>query len=536
MKMLSLLVSCYFLMGILLLSNAEAQNIDGEDLEQLQEQLQGKYPWEGIYLTYVPLSDMTQVLDVEGIVPRIVKKFSQGKYAEGLDKLQCFLTGGDKGKLLLLHIDLINWRAGFIKNGETQGVVTVKGSWDEDDVSQIAFWWDLYFNNNKKLLELRQAIQSRTISVEDAWKGVKESQEDPLILPVKSDLVSTDFWFLTRVKRDELTELKTKNELAYEEILAFKQGYEGEGPPKIQIVTKEPKSKFWQAVMAGGRTAGEELGVRVELLVEAPTFDMVEFVHNATTPMKGGFDAIVLASGVDDALVPDIEKAVEKAGIPMIIMDSVASTASTEKYNVSFLAPDEFEIGATAADKMIKAMAAKAGIAEGQVEGQVAGITFKSDLYEKRKKGFVDRMKAYSGIEVVDFQDARGEQKDIRTIIQTLFATYPNLKGIYASDQFTSGEIIRFLDDTAGEKGVTTVVVDADLQAAVRGLKNGDVDFMIVQQPWEMGYMSVEYALRALKGDEFGKFIDPGVVAITPDMFASGEAKKFLDPVNYGIR
>ncbi len=48
-----------------------------------------------------------------------------------------------------------------------------------------------------------------------------------------------------------------------------------------------------------------------------------------------------------------------------------------------------------------------------------------------------------------------------------------------------------------------------------------------------MGYMGVEYALKAIKGEQLEKFIDTGVVAITPEMMASGEAEEFLDPVAF---
>jgi ribose transport system substrate-binding protein len=56
---------------------------------------------------------------------------------------------------------------------------------------------------------------------------------------------------------------------------------------------------------------------------------------------------------------------------------------------------------------------------------------------------------------------------------------------------------------------------------------------MIVQKPWKMGYMGIEYALKAINGEKLDKFIDTGVVAITPAMMESGEAEEFLNPVEF---
>jgi ribose transport system substrate-binding protein len=209
----------------------------------------------------------------------------------------------------------------------------------------------------------------------------------------------------------------------------------------------------------------------------------------------------------------------------MILIDSAAST---DQYT-SFLASDNIAIGTISADKMAAALEARTG----KAAGKVAGITFMSGVgsLERRKKGFMDQIKNYPDIEVVDFQDAQGKQGQTLAIVQNLMTTYPDLVGIYANNQYTGDETIRALD-MAQKEGMATVVVDAG-PLEVDGLKTGLTDFMIVQQPWKMGYMGVEFALKAIKGESLEKFIDTGVVAITPEMMESGAAEEFLNPVEF---
>jgi ribose transport system substrate-binding protein len=293
---------------------------------------------------------------------------------------------------------------------------------------------------------------------------------------------------------------------------------------KIYFIVKATESDFWQIVIDGGRTAGEEY--KVEFISQAaPTeADVAKQVAILETAIGDKPAAIVLAPTVEDALVPGIEKAAE-AGIPLIMIDSAAST---DQY-VSFLASDNVAIGTIAADKLAEALKARTGAAK----GKVAGITFMAGVgsLEKRKKGFMDQIKNYPDIEVVDFQDAQGKQGQTLAIVQNLMTTYPDLVGIYANNQYTGDETIRALD-MAQKTGMATVVVDAG-PLEMEGLKTGLTDYMIVQQPWKMGYMGVEYALKAIKGETLEKFIDTGVVAITPEMMKSGEAEEFLNPVEF---
>jgi ribose transport system substrate-binding protein len=294
--------------------------------------------------------------------------------------------------------------------------------------------------------------------------------------------------------------------------------------PKIYFIVKATESDFWQIVIDGGRTAGEELDVDF-IDQAAPTeADVAKQIAILETAIGDKPDAIVLAPTVEDGLVPGIEKA-KAEGIPVILIDS---QASTEEY-LSFLASDNIAIGTIAADKMAEALKARTG----EAKGKVAGITFMGGVgsLERRKKGFVEQIANYPDIELVDFQDAQGRQGQTLAIVQNLMTTYPDLDGIFANNLYTGDETVRALD-IAQKEGMAVVVVDSG-SMEMEGLKNGVVDYMIVQQPWKMGYMGVEYAVKAINGEELEKFIDTGVVAISPAMMASGEAEEYLDPVEF---
>jgi ribose transport system substrate-binding protein len=297
---------------------------------------------------------------------------------------------------------------------------------------------------------------------------------------------------------------------------------------KIYFIVKASESEFWQIVIAGAKKKAEQLNVH--LIAQAPVSEsdvsrQIAILENAISSRP---DAIVLAPTVSDALVPALETAAEKK-IPVIIIDS---GANTDKY-VSFLASDNVKIGQMAAKEMAEALKRKTG----KPEGKVACLTFMSGVHslESRKKGFLDTVAAnYPGIKIVAFQDAQGKQGTSLSIAQNYLTAYPDLSGIFANNQPTGDETVRALD-MASRKNLAVVVVDAGPQE-IWGLKNGYVDAVIVQKPWSMGSLGVEYALRALQNEKLEKVIDTGVVAITPEMLKRGEAEEFLDPVKFYAR
>jgi ribose transport system substrate-binding protein len=293
----------------------------------------------------------------------------------------------------------------------------------------------------------------------------------------------------------------------------------------IYLIAKASESEFWHIVIAGARKAAADLGA--QLVAQAPVSesDVSKQIGIMESAISARPDAIVLAPTVADALVPAIEKAAARK-LPVVIIDS---QANTDKY-VAFLASDNVKIGELGADMLANALQKRFA----KAEGEVACITYMSGVgsLERRKTGFLRRIaEKYPGIKIVDFQDAQGKQGTAMSIVQNYLTAYPNLRGIFTNNNITGDETVRALD-MRNRKDLAVVLVDSGPQINW-GLANGYVDSVIVQKPWSMGYMGVEWALKAIKGERLPKEVDTGVAAITPDMLLSGAAKELLDPLEF---
>jgi ribose transport system substrate-binding protein len=69
--------------------------------------------------------------------------------------------------------------------------------------------------------------------------------------------------------------------------------------------------------------------------------------------------------------------------------------------------------------------------------------------------------------------------------------------------------------------------VNKDLLEA---LKKGEMQGLVLQDPFKMGYLGVKTCVAYLRGEKVEKNIDTGVKVATPDNMADPEIDKLLHP------
>jgi ribose transport system substrate-binding protein len=65
---------------------------------------------------------------------------------------------------------------------------------------------------------------------------------------------------------------------------------------------------------------------------------------------------------------------------------------------------------------------------------------------------------------------------------------------------------------------------------SVEGLKKGDVQGLVVQNPMRMGYLGVKTIVDILQGRKVEKVVDTGVQLVTPENMDQPESKELLYP------
>lgn len=287
------------------------------------------------------------------------------------------------------------------------------------------------------------------------------------------------------------------------------------------VIVHSTQSTYWQTLNTGAEKAGEENNVEI-FFTAAPgggadingQADIVEQTINQKV------DGILLAASDTKALVPAAEKAVN-SGIPLVTIDCGLDT----DMNSSFIATDNVGASSMVAD----ALAEKIG-----EEGKVAVINFAPGMLTGalREQGFRETMaEKYPNITLLETQYYNNDVQKALEITQNILTANPDLKAIYATNEFGIVGASRALME---KENKSIPVYGFDFSSDVTPLiEEGYCQGTIVQKPYDMGYLGVLTLLDVIDGKTVEKNIDSGALLVTPENFNDEESQKVLYPEKY---
>ena len=292
----------------------------------------------------------------------------------------------------------------------------------------------------------------------------------------------------------------------------------------VAVIPKGTSHVFWQSIHAGAEKAAQELGVTVAFrgpLREDERDSQVAEVENA---IARGVAGIALAPLDDSALVGPVSSAMRRK-IPVVIFDS---GLKGEDY-VSFVATDNVKGGELGGARLAEAMNGK---------GKVILLRYAEghDSTAKREQGFLDEMKKHSGIEMVSSNqyvgaDVEGAYKRAEAILSGYKKPDGSLgiDGIFTPNESSPFATLRVLQDNGWAGKVKFVGFDSS-DNMVKGLRDGVLSGLVVQDPVKMGYLGVKTIVAHIKGQPVEKRIDTGVQVVTPENMNQPEMNQLLHP------
>ncbi|WP_435258341.1 ABC transporter substrate-binding protein [Thioclava sp. FR2] len=261
------------------------------------------------------------------------------------------------------------------------------------------------------------------------------------------------------------------------------------------IIAKGFSHQFWQAVKAGAEEAAARNGVTITFEgpnTEAEIDKQTDILNAAIAKQPAGLGFAALDS---QAQVPALQKAAD-AGIPIVAFDSGVES----DLPLTTCTTDNLNAAGAAADKMAEAIGG-----EGEIALEIHDQTSATGI--GRRDGFVNRIQEkYPNITIVDIKYANDALKAADDIKATLQA-YPNLKGIFASNE---GAAIG-LAVAKKETGSQVVAIGYDSGKTQKdAIMDGTLLGSITQNPVGIGQCVVDSLAKALKGETLPKVVDTG--------------------------
>lgn len=288
----------------------------------------------------------------------------------------------------------------------------------------------------------------------------------------------------------------------------------------IAVICKGSQHEFWKSVEQGALDAGEELNIRVTF--EAPEDEtqidvQIEMMEKA---IENHADAIVLAPLDTDLMNDVIEKATNQ-GIPVLTLDSDVTTAS----RISTIGTDNESAGAIAARNAAGLIGEKGQVAiVAHVEGAQTSI--------ERQKGFVDEInsKYKDKIEIVGVTYCDGDSELAKEQALAFMEEYPGLKCIYGTNEGAAVGIAAAVEEKNAQDRIVVIGFDSS-DAEVAYLESGVIDGMVVQNPYNMGYLGVRNVNKVLEGKSIEEKFDTGATYVDMDNLKDEDTQWILYPL-----
>jgi ribose transport system substrate-binding protein len=295
---------------------------------------------------------------------------------------------------------------------------------------------------------------------------------------------------------------------------------------KIAVIPKGATHEFWKSVHAGAKKAELELkgqGINVQIIWKGPLKEddreqQIQVVENFISQRVSG---IILAPLDRKGLVAPVETAT-RGKIPVVIIDSGLDS----KAPVSSVSTDNREGGRIAARNLGKLLGGKGNAI-------LLRYAVGSASTEEREAGFLEVMKKdFPGIKLVSTDQHAGATRDTakRTAENLLNRYGRQLDGVFAANESSAAGMLLALRDAGLAGGKVKFVAFDSGETLNAGLKAGDVQGMVVQNPMNMGYLGVKTMVDVLQGKKVPPMVDTGVGFVTKENFNSPEMADIVKP------
>lgn len=262
---------------------------------------------------------------------------------------------------------------------------------------------------------------------------------------------------------------------------------------------------FYEPCYEGFEAAGKEYGVNTEF--EAPQKAEVDLqVKVIENLIARGVDGIAISATDDTGLKGVVREALD-AGIMVIMFD--ADAPSTDR--LCYVGTNNRNAGKAAGEKMVELM----GPAGGKTALLLATLGAPNLL--ERAEEFAKVFKA-SGPQY-NIVATEGFESDLAQAVnktEALLQTYPDMRAFFGVSAYGAPAASTVLREQ-NKAGKILVGSFDDLEETLSGIRDGSIQYTIVQKTFNMGWLSVETLLDAIEGKEVPDMVDTGVVIVTKD-------------------
>lgn len=263
-----------------------------------------------------------------------------------------------------------------------------------------------------------------------------------------------------------------------------------QGQKYVAVIAKSVNSDFFRNMKNGVESAATEYNVRVTF--EGPENEEDYLSQNAliANAVKNGADAILLSS-IDYHKTNDTVNEAVKNGVKVITVDSGISSELVSQ----FIGTDNRAAGKTAGLAAVRGFASEAKIFIG-----IVNCTEETDNGKQREEGFREAIAAVPNAEITAIAVTDSNTESAKEGALKLLREHPQINVLVGFNEWLTlgvGEAIR---ESEAAKRVRGIGFDTNV-LSVSMLETGEMNTLVVQNPFAIGYLGVMNAARLIGGE-----------------------------------
>ena len=292
---------------------------------------------------------------------------------------------------------------------------------------------------------------------------------------------------------------------------------------RVAIIIKGSDSDFWNDVKNGAFSAATEYNI--DITFEGPDNEedyesQNKMIENAVSKKVG---AIILSAIDYEKNAPAVQKAVN-SGIKVITVDSDVDVSGKEL----FIGTNNFSAGEKAAEQAIKLCKNRDSINIG-----IVNYGANTDNGKQRIQGFTDYVANAENAQIVGTVNIESNTESAIAGAKQLLGENESIDVLVGFNEWSTLGVGYAIKELGLKDNVCGIGFDSNVNC-VSMLETGELDSLIVQNPFSMGYLSVSKAAEILDGKKSDSVIETDTYAVTRENMFSQDVQKILFSFNDG--
>lgn len=285
----------------------------------------------------------------------------------------------------------------------------------------------------------------------------------------------------------------------------------------IDMIVKRDWGDYWNTIKMGAEVAAKEYNVKLNFLAPENEMDYKGQIALMEQSIENRPDVIILSATNYEALGQVTDKT-SYFDIPVISMDSEVASAKVKTY----VGTNNYEAGQKAAERLVQ-------LTEEQGDIGIINYVLGARNADQREEGFLDYIARFPDIKVVDIQYCGSDEWVAYKQTKEMLSRYPGLDGLVALNAESSIGAGRAVKEM-GYGGKIKMITFDNPPEMLELLQEETVQAMVVQNPFNNGYLAVRAAVEAANGEKLDDKIPTDTKLIDLDNMLWPENQKLLFP------